>query len=329
MADAKPESTSWHLVPPELVGADALPTALYINLDGRYTFYYSPESVAWEDARARLASKDIPMFWVPDNQFAAFQEHVVRRIRKIAQDQRIPPRERGRLVYHACYQALQESYSNPNDHTAFVQAKLTAGETIKAVMEHPEILPGVGLLIGHHYDTFAHSVQVAALTVRLAQRMAIETPDGLHRIGLGAMFHDIGKVRVPQGLLNKAGPLTGAEWQVMQEYPTWGASVLERFQDGEIAWEPALQHHERYNGGGYPNKLHGNEIALSARITKVADVFHALTSRRAYRKALNPYGALALMRTQMHQHFDPEVLTEFIFLLASVGESVDEDAPAA
>ena len=233
------------------------------------------------------------------------------------------------MVYHACYQALQESFSNPNDHTIFVQSKLTAGETIKAVMEHPEILPGVGLLIGHHYDTFAHSVQVAALTVRLAQRMAIETPTGLHRIGLGAMFHDIGKVRVPQGLLNKAGPLTGAEWQVMQEHPNWGVTILECFQDGEIAWEPALQHHERFNGWGYPNKLHGSEIALSARITKVADVFHALTSRRAYRKALSAYAALALMRTQMRQHFDPEVLSEFILLLASVGEADDKEVPAA
>lgn len=321
MADEPTQgAANWHAVPRKLVGADAPPTQLFLRVRGRYALYYSPNSMSWAEALQRLQDKPVDTFWVRDDQFAAFQQHVAKRLQDVAADQSLPAFERGQLVYHACYQALQESFTDLRDPVAFQRAAEISREAVSALADHPEILPGIGVLMGYHYDTFSHSVQVASMSVTLAQRLDFTSREELISLGLGAMFHDIGKVRVPLGVINKPGPLSPPEWAVMQKHPGWGHALLGQFDAAGIAIEPVLQHHERFHGGGYPHGRQGDEIALSARVTKVADVFHALTSRRSYREPLDAYGAVSLMRTQMLRHFDPHVLDEFILLLGTIAK---------
>ena len=166
-----------------------------------------------------------------------------------------------------------------------------------------------------HYDTFSHSVCVAAFTVSLGLRVGISAPQEILAVGLGAMFHDFGKVRVPLAILTKPGPLTGWEMEVVRHHPEWGQALLEDLQATDVAMEPVLYHHERFNGTGYPAGLRREEIPFSARVAAVADVFHAITSRRPYRGPLDMYAAAELMVRRMPGHFDPDVLREFILLL--------------
>ena len=112
-------------------------------------------------------------------------------------------------------------------------------------------------------------------------------------VRLGAYLHDVGKVRVPHEILNKAGPLTREEFEVVQRHPVWGIELLANV---EFPWDikPIIRwHHEKYDGSGYPDRLVGEEIPLSAQIVGIVDVYDALTTDRPYRSGLSIEAALA------------------------------------
>jgi putative two-component system response regulator len=128
-------------------------------------------------------------------------------------------------------------------------------------------------------------------------------------------MHDIGKIGIPDNILKKPGPLTPAEWLVMQRHPEIGAGVLGGSADSplyKMAAEVALSHHERYDGTGYPSKLKGEDIPLSARIVAIADFFDAVTSDRCYHQALPPEQAFDMVMQGRSSHFCPIVTDAFL-----------------
>jgi HD-GYP domain-containing protein (c-di-GMP phosphodiesterase class II) len=136
--------------------------------------------------------------------------------------------------------------------------------------------------------TFDHSVQVAMLSILLGRELGL-TPYQLYRLGTGAILHDIGKVAVPKEVLNKEGPLTPEEFELMKTHCRVGWDII---QDHPSIMPTSaiviLQHHERLDGSGYPSGLKDRDIHLYAKITAVADVFDAMRADRPYRRRLNP-----------------------------------------
>lgn len=135
-------------------------------------------------------------------------------------------------------------------------------------------------------------------------------------------MHDVGKIGVPDHILLKPGPLAPHEWAVMKRHPQIGAEIIGDHGSEllRMSREIALCHHEKWDGGGYPNGLRGADIPLSARIVAVADVFDALTSERPYKKAWTVDRALAHMSAQSGQHFDPDLIAAFHDVLETVLE---------
>lgn len=137
--------------------------------------------------------------------------------------------------------------------------------------------------------------------------------------GGGAAFflHDLGKVKIDQEILNKPGKLTEEEMEEMRRHPGHGFRLLHATKQlSEECRIIVLQHHERSDGSGYPRGLREGEIHSYGRICSVADVFDALTSDRPYRKALPPFDALKLMRSEMSHHFQKDIFEKFVLLLA-------------
>ncbi len=301
-------------VPKEML-ASGSPADLYVKRGQDFQLYYSQHAGDWDATLERMDRALIGTLWVADEDFSLVLAHVSEGVTRVAADISRDPVERGQLVSQHCYQALEEAYKHPSNLAAFGVAKATSESAVQALVDHPEILPGMALLLGHDYDTFSHSVCVAAFTVSLGLRVGISAPQEILAVGLGAMFHDFGKVRVPLAILTKPGPLTGWEMEVVRHHPEWGQALLEDLQATDVAMEPVLYHHERFNGTGYPAGLRREEIPFSARVAAVADVFHAITSRRPYRGPLDMYAAAELMVRRMPGHFDPDVLREFILLL--------------
>jgi diguanylate cyclase (GGDEF)-like protein/putative nucleotidyltransferase with HDIG domain len=165
--------------------------------------------------------------------------------------------------------------------------------------------------------THQHILRVQHYSVAVAKELGLKG-DELEGISTGALLHDIGKLGVPEYVLLKPGKLTEEEFAKIKEHPRIGADIL---ADIPFPWPvlPGVKyHHEKWNGGGYPEGLKGEEIPLQARILAVADVYDALTSNRAYRGAWTHEKAVALIQKESDNHFDPVIADAFLRVIDDV-----------
>lgn len=164
--------------------------------------------------------------------------------------------------------------------------------------------------------TLGHSVNVCILATMLGVELGY-TPVELRDLALGTLLHDIGKIAIPSEILNKPGKLTPEETMVMNQHTTLGWLMLKDQQ--EIPYTSAivaLQHHERWAGGGYPRNISGNQIYRFARVCSVVDCYDAMTADRVYRKGLSPVTALETLSGPMHGFFEPRILLAFLHCIA-------------
>jgi putative nucleotidyltransferase with HDIG domain len=159
--------------------------------------------------------------------------------------------------------------------------------------------------------TAGHSQRVTETATAIGRAMGLPAGD-LDRLARGSLLHDIGKIAVPSSVLNKPGALTAEEFDQMKQHPTVGARILEPIPDYDRLIPVVLQHHERFDGSGYPAGIAGDEISLDARIVAVADVFDALTSERPYRKAMDLDVATRIIANGSGSDFDPAVVEAFL-----------------
>ncbi|NTV96545.1 MAG: DUF3369 domain-containing protein [Thiobacillus sp.] len=154
---------------------------------------------------------------------------------------------------------------------------------------------------GAHIHRIAEYSRLVALALGMA-------PEVAEKIGKASRLHDVGKVAIPDDILRKPGKLSGEEYEHMKRHTEIGADILNGDPAMAMAREIALTHHERYGGGGYPNGLRAEQLPLSSRIVSVVDVFDALVSRRPYKEAWTVEDALAELRKEAGDRFDPRVV---------------------
>jgi len=161
-------------------------------------------------------------------------------------------------------------------------------------------------------DTGAHIRRVSRYSAAVARRMGLDDST-IEAILYAAPMHDLGKIGIPDLILVKPAKLDPAEWEIMKQHTVIGAKILtgsdaEFIRLGETI---AQHHHEKWDGSGYPNGLKGEEIPIAARITAIADVFDALTSKRRYKEPFSVEKSLAIIREGRGSHFDPDVVDAF------------------
>jgi putative two-component system response regulator len=166
---------------------------------------------------------------------------------------------------------------------------------------------------GKDEDTGFHVNRVQHFTEALAVEMGLAEEDARH-MGVMSILHDVGKLYIPDAILKKPAKLDPDEWAVMQSHAEHGVRILGDNPFYAVAREIAVSHHESWDGSGYPKGLAKEEIPLSGRIVKVADVFDALTSRRPYKEPWPTERALEFLREQTHRQFDPQVVEAFVRL---------------
>lgn len=165
------------------------------------------------------------------------------------------------------------------------------------------------------HETEGHSRRVTQLTVELARRMGAPE-DRLVHVRRGALLHDIGKMGVPDSILQKPGPLTDEERRQMEQHTVHAFNMLKPIEFLQPALKIPYSHHENWDGSGYPQGLNGTDIPLAARVFSVIDVYDALTNDRPYRTAWSSEEALAHIREQSGRKFDPAVVAEFLAMMA-------------
>jgi len=152
---------------------------------------------------------------------------------------------------------------------------------------------------------------VNTYAVVLAESIGLP-PDEVSRISTSALLHDIGKIGVPDSILNKKGELDEQEWEAIKSHPRLGANIVGNVPDLSPCVGSILYHHERWDGTGYPEGLRGKSIPLGARILAIADAFAAMASARPYRAALLDEEALERLKQGAGNQFDPDLVQSFV-----------------
>ena len=170
-----------------------------------------------------------------------------------------------------------------------------------------------------HY-THSHTSRVTQISMAIAKQMApihreVLTAEFNENLHIASLLHDIGKIGIPESILNKQGPLTNEEFAVIKTHPVIGSNILKPIQELKAAIDGVKYHHERYDGRGYPEGKKGDEIPLIAAIISVADAFDAMNSDRPYRKGLSIEQALVEIEKNRGSQFNPEVADVFLNLM--------------
>lgn len=182
---------------------------------------------------------------------------------------------------------------------------------IQELLANENILYQTTDIRSHDDYTFAHSINVCVLSTMVGHALGYQQ-EQLRSLALGALLHDIGKTPIPLRILNKPGPLTPEEMALVKTHARVGFDILRTMPDFTfVPLQIALQHHERFDGNGYPQGLKGEEIYEYARIVAIADVYDALTSDRPYKRAYTPDVAHRIMTRESPGHFDPLFLKLF------------------
>ena len=192
-----------------------------------------------------------------------------------------------------------------------------AESIVLAVLEREEFLADVMEIKSYDNYTYSHSLNVCILSTLIAIEMGI-TRNRLEDLALCALMHDVGKIDIPIEIINKSGPVTDLEFDIIKTHPEKGVERLRKcYNISREILQGVLGHHEKFDGTGYPYGSKGKHISLFARVLSVADVYDALTSQRSYRKPWPPNEALEYIIAGADSQFDFDVVQIFMHIVCA------------
>ncbi|MBE5955369.1 MAG: HD-GYP domain-containing protein [Lachnospiraceae bacterium] len=211
------------------------------------------------------------------------------------------------LLVESCVKSIKQMRTIRDYQKELENAYMQTIETLRHVVETRD------------KETEGHSARVSALAAALAEKMGM-TEKEVDQIRIAGLFHDIGKVGVPDSVLLKNGPLTKEEFQVIARHPVEGERILKAYAPFKEMLSVVRNHHERYDGSGYPDHLAGEEISLGARITAVADSFDAMMSKRVYRDGLGIEKTVSELIKGKNTQFDAGIVDLLLGMMEEIGK---------
>lgn len=307
---------SYHRVPLALFQSDLpLPFHVYALKNERLEIFAKRgATIPW----GVCADGELGEFFVRERDLKNVYCYAGQCLDSIMTDSTIPDELKAMIFYTSAAETMQLIFNDPRTEL-IGQMHTTVRALVRSLSCNQKILEDLFKITAHDYYTYTHSLNVGIFATALAMKYFGASLGGLtalERFSYGFFLHDIGKSLIPKDIINKPSQLAEHEWALVRKHPEYGYNIL--MQAAYLTDEAAyitLEHHEQYNGSGYPYGRKGNQIHPCARICAIADAFDALTTVRAYKKALSPYEALKLMQQDMQFEFDYDFLQAFIQML--------------
>ncbi len=211
------------------------------------------------------------------------------------------------LLVESCVKSIRQLRIIKDYQKSLSSAYMQTVDTLRTVVETRD------------KETKGHSERVSLLAVSLAEELSLPIEE-VENLRIAGLFHDIGKIGVKDSILLKNGPLTSDEFEEIKKHPVDGEFIIKEFSPFNKLLSIIRQHHERFDGTGYPDKLAGDDICMGARIVAVADSFDAMVSNRAYRKGLGFDKAISEIRRCRGTQYDPVVVDAMESLICHMGE---------
>ncbi len=271
---------------------------VYIDTEQGVDVGASAEAMPREEVKRKIDEKFIKIGEAPSKRLVAIEEEI----------------DKAKEVQK---EALKVAHSFMEDSKMGKQVKMdkvdnVVSEMVDSVFRNKDALEVLGKVRSADEYTFQHSVNVSVLMVSFAKAVGIKR-EIITDIGRGALLHDIGKMHVPDGILNKAGKLSEEEFKTMKNHVVRSAEILKETPGiSKVAMGVAAEHHERFDGTGYPKGLKGKAISASGQMASIVDVYDALTADRCYHKGMTSVEGLKKLFEWSKFHFNPSLVQQFI-----------------
>jgi putative nucleotidyltransferase with HDIG domain len=288
---------------------------LYIDQGGTMVLYRSSCTPFTDENRRSLLENNVSRLFVSAGDRGAYQLYLEQNLKAIVHDSEVRESVRAGIVYDSAKYLMEELFARPEMGENINRSKELVESTVGFVLTSHAAFKSLLEVMSFDYSTYTHSVNVCALTLGLAQHIGIRDPKDLKILGTGALLHDIGKTKIDDSILFKTAPLNDSEREVIRRHPQWGCDILEETDliDRE-SYFPIIEHHERENHTGYPHGRGSHELHLYGKMTALADVFDAMTTRRVYRPAMDAFPVLKTMFDDVGA-FDRRLLEQFAQML--------------
>lgn len=282
---------------------------IHLSVGGKPILFRKCGDVLTRERVKILFSHGGEKFLVPNDQRTLYMQS----LRNAARDPSCTAEDKSKYLKETAFVHVNDLFTKEDISPVVTEAEGLVEEMVNFLTADINATSSLMRLSTHDYYTYNHCVDVSVYSIVLARRVY---GDGNREIliaaGLGGLLHDIGKRKIDLSIINKRTPLTLEEWNEIKRHPDYGREFLE-----EIPTIPdktklmVYEHHENFDGTGYPRKLSGDQISGLARVVSIADVFDALTTDRTYHKAISSPEAMTLMFGMQPGKFDPDIFQSF------------------
>lgn len=287
-------------------GRDKRPPVLYRNRNLPFL----------DEHRERLDEMGTSQLLTRAEDEKAVGRYVERNLDRIIASPNLAMQAKAKILYHTSLQLAMDILESPGAPETLKRSEDVVRSTIGYVLQGKGAFQQLMSITSYDYYTYTHSVNVCTMGIALAEQVGLRSQTELMELGVGALFHDVGKTRISPAILRKRGPLSEEEWVLMRRHPAMGIELLDPAAPfSEASKAVVMEHHERLDGTGYPEGKKGDEIHPFAKVTGIVDVFDALTTRRSYKDAIGSFPALKLMKSGVGEHFDDEYFRQFVAIL--------------
>jgi hypothetical protein len=245
----------------------------------------------------------------------------------LAADPSIELAEKSVIIYDTSVELVNELLAEPEVFARSPRLEQVCRAVTTLVINNEESFSHLFAASHHDFYTATHMVNVATWMVPLAFELGHQDPEELSQICQAGMMHDMGKVQIPESVLNKKGKLTEDEWAIIRRHPEAGCEYLARFEGiSPTVMRVTREHHERLDGSGYPDGLKGDQIHAISQICAVVDSFDAMTAFRPFKfKTLTVNQALELLESETPARYNPRVMAAWLKMIRAAGDVCPSD----
>ena len=278
---------------------------IYVFIDEKYYLYLKAGDRISDGKIEALHNRDTgASFFVKNSDKELYRAWV----REEMNSNSLSPEQKAKILRESSIAIMEDLFEVDDVNQAMDEAKPIITEFINFMEFHPDSIHFMLSLSGHDFYTYNHSLDVSIYALGLGGVLGYDKKT-LEELGLGSLFHDVGKRNVSLDILCKKGPLDEAEWAQMKMHAAFGLQILNQHPNiSDAVKAAAFEHHESWEGNGYPQQLKGQEIHPFARIVALTDTYDAMTTQRSYNKPMSPLDALTMMKEKLAGRYDPEML---------------------
>ena len=299
MSDSKYIRVRLNALPP----GQPIPFDLFVQIGAKHIHYLRAGDKLDAYRVQNLEQKAPESFYVTSADFEKYKKFIHDQVH----GDLLKPEEKALILRESSMALVEELFESEDVEKALNDSKGIIDSFIDFMGSDSSAMAHLVGLSSHDFYTYNHSLDVSIYCLGLAQAVGY-SPADLKEIGVGGLFHDIGKRNVPMEIITKKGGLDESEWAQMQKHPQYGLIILEEYGSSDAIKACCFEHHESFLGNGYPQALSGPEIHHMARITAIADTYDAMTTKRSYNTPLRPTEAVEMINTKLANRYDPDLL---------------------